>query len=124
MRIISLKEFLNQNPTESVVVEVSCLEEAKQIKKTESLFGLILSQPSPTTTISFEPTKCSCLEKLYEIKINISEGKTFIRTKHTKVKYFCLNGRQVVAKSFEKKISESWQGFFLETLAQVFSPEA
>ena len=125
MKIITLEEFLRKKQTELVVVEVSCLEEAKQIEKTEQLFGVILSGSFPARTIDFALTKCSCLEEHKDIQEKITKGNIFIRTKDTKIKYFLpSNNQQVVAKSFEKKISDPWKNFYLETLSQVFSPEA
>ena len=81
MKIITLEEFLRKKQTELVVVEVSCLEEAKQIEKTEQLFGVILSGSFPARTIDFALTKCSCLEEHKDIQeksqkeISLSEQK-------------------------------------------------
>lgn len=124
MKIITLEEYLKRVPKESFVVCTKSLDETKNIQESEYLFGVIVSNLLPKTTIDFYPTKCSCLEEHEDIQQRIARGDIFLRIKNTKIKYFLSSEGKTIAKSFEKAPFQFWKNFYLETLSQVFSPEA
>ena len=80
-----------------------------------------------SSKITFNEARCSSLENTPKQIHKLKQGNcVFVLTREDKIKYFVFSKErnQMLSISFRKPLRKGWKEFYLETLAQVFSPEA
>lgn len=103
------------------------MKEAKDFSLSKDILGLMIKGRPNFSKVTFETARCSSLEDHKKEAEQLKQGNcVFVLTRKDKIKYFVLSQKknEIVSVSFGKPLFQDWKEFYLETLAQVFGPEA
>lgn len=109
------------------ILNYQSVEQAKQFPFSNKALGLMINQLPSLSKITFEKARCSSLENSPEQIQELKQGNcVFVLTREDKIKYFFFSkeNNQMFSVSFRKPLRKGWKEFYLETLSQVFGPEA